>query len=79
MDGPWDLELNKIYTIRGIVISTVDNAVLLHLHEIKRDFDHVLKFEVGFNAYRFKPVETKKTDISIFTGMLNSVKQNEKV
>lgn len=66
-----------VYTIRDMYISNCGN-VSLHLLEI--DNSHLIGSEFanepGFRASRFRPLETRQTDISCFTQMLNPSKVN---
>lgn len=72
---PSDAQMPKrgsVYTIRQmnmwpdgltILLEELDNS-----HLIARGFGTI---EPGFNAAKFRPVQTRKTDISIFTALLN--------
>ena len=72
---------NKVYHIRKIVMYTYSNGVTegLYLIEIENPL-HPWKLngivEIAFPANRFRPVVEKKTDIFIFTAMLNPSKQD---
>lgn len=64
----------KIYTIREIRINPRSGIANFHLHEIHNDL--VLSEVDGlgepyFSSTRFRPIIERKTDISIFTAMLN--------
>lgn len=65
------LEEGRIYTVR----STCDfyGVVGVRLHEILRPHSK-FGIEVPFAAARFRPVQKRKTDISIFTAMLTPTK-----
>ena len=69
---------NIVYTIRDIYNEDFEDgwATALLLEEIINPFYDWLTLgnhEAGFSARRFRPVVEKKTDISIFTKMLDSV------
>lgn len=80
----WPLRLNKIYTIRSIGIcrdetigpngEIVKNNVMIEI-EVPNPFEGIK----GFDARRFRPLQKRKTDISVFTQMLNDVKIRENV
>lgn len=77
-NAPADAQIPKlgcVYTIRQmnmwpdgltILLEELDNS-----HLIARGFGII---EPGFNAAKFRPVQNRKTDISIFTQMLNPSK-----
>lgn len=70
----------NIYTIR--TINVWPGKTLVTLHECNNA--HLVKIfgggiEPGFNARGFRPVVDRKTDISIFTKMLNPKKAKETV
>lgn len=60
-----------IYTVRGYVIGSFPRLLLEeYVHpEIWSD-----GFEWGWNATRFRPLVSRKTDISIFTDILTTKK-----
>lgn len=66
-------EEGQVYTVFMVFIS--QGELQLVLDEIKNDavFDH------GYRAKRFRPVVERKTDISVFTAMLNPSKKTERV
>ncbi len=79
-------ELHGIYTVirvslieRGERVRNIDNN---SLHVSRRDavalsfreFSH----DLYFLAEGFRPVQKRKTDISVFTALLNTVKEPEK-
>lgn len=65
-------EKGEVYTIRGFCPGT-DGVTRLYLQEIRNDPMYCTALgtiEFGFNAKHFRPIVERKTDISIFTGML---------
>jgi hypothetical protein len=70
-----ELELGKIYTIREIFMNLTFNSPCLRLEGIVRETGKMrgTPFEMGFDYRRFAPLKEKKTDISIFTEILNKV------
>lgn len=62
---------NSIYTVRSIFVSPIDGQVGVLLNEIRNDFHPVWGLERGYFARRFGPLVTRKSDISIFTAILN--------
>jgi hypothetical protein len=65
------LVLGEVYTIRRLVVDD-DGDLIFQLHEIQRS-PEARQFwgdDVGYAAFRFRPVVERKTDISIFTKML---------
>jgi hypothetical protein len=64
----------SVYTIRNITVSDFTGDAVLLLKEIDNrgtaDATGWMK-EPGIEACRFRPVIERKTDISIFTAMLN--------
>lgn len=72
--GPWRVhpKLNEIYTVRDF--KEVDSIWLV---ELINDIG-ISGTEAGFCISRFRPIVEKKTDISIFTAMLNPKKARER-
>lgn len=82
-DTHWDTrkgektpKINQIYTIREIVddpYSPKPFQVAFRFEEIVNKLEEYLggRTEKAFRERRFKPLEENKTDISIFTEMLN--------
>lgn len=76
--GVWDEceqpVIGEVYTIRSIITDD-EGWVIVHLDEIQRTERSVGRWGplAGYAAYRFRPVQTRKTDISIFTAMLDRV------
>jgi len=70
-------EVGKIYTIKRVFFDVADSPVLSFL-EIERSYRSKAEHgdNIGYGVRRFRPVQTKKTDISIFTDMLTSSKVN---
>ena len=69
---------NAIYTVRGFYNNSYGYPTLL-LEEIGARNSGCI--DDGYKAIRFRPLIEKKTDISIFTEMLNvaPIKQKEKI
>ena len=65
-------KLNAVYTVIGVRM-LLCNRVVLDLAEIKRDPESMRQWggDAGYGAWRFRPIVSRKTDISIFTAMLN--------
>lgn len=62
----------QIYTIHSMFPHPADGVLCLRLHEVKRDPAALIMWgHDGYAASRFRPVVERKTDISIFTAMLN--------
>ncbi len=61
-------KLGQTYTYRGCL-----NEDSIYLAEIQNDFGKAA--EVAFYKSRFRPAVDRKTDISLFTAMLNPSKQ----
>jgi hypothetical protein len=70
-------EKDKIYTIRSI--SDFKNRICFHVKEIKNiDMDFYGGFhEVFFEDKHFAPLVKQKTDISIFTEILNKANKQK--
>lgn len=78
MDG---LRKGAIYTIRSVFISPAWRSPVVRLEEIQRlPLSHYngVAFESGYDPDRFRPVVTRKTDISIFTDMLTTTRVEER-
>lgn len=86
--GDWQIHghetvprFQKVYTIRAIDPRTISGCALL-LAEIKnrpdiyRSANGVTIAEKCWRGSRFRPVVERKTDISIFTAMLNPSKRS---
>jgi len=69
-------ETGKIYTIRSITIGVLGGVVCFKVHEIADQKVRVLINgeerigDVVFDAVGFRPVQPRKTSISIFTDIL---------
>jgi hypothetical protein len=65
--------LDTVYTIRDL--AEFQGEPLVFLNEIVNRprfyLDAFAVLEQGFGAFRFRPVVERKTDISVFTAMLN--------
>jgi hypothetical protein len=66
-------EVGGIYTVRDVLPPRDDRGPALLLCEIRNPI-HRNGFEYSFWAFRFVPIEEKKTDISIFTEILKTGK-----
>lgn len=80
-DGIWvegeAPEKGRVYTVKGVHLNN-RGEVVLHLHEIDRaDYSKVWhrNHNLGYGAYRFRPVVERETDISLFTAMLTPTKK----
>ena len=62
-------KIGAIYTIIGFGSGYYGDYPVLLLKEIK-NYINFLKRDVGYRASRFRPLVTRKTDISIFKRML---------
>lgn len=58
-----------------VLLSEIDNSHMIGLAPRPGTKCYV---EPGFNPIGFRPAQTRKTDISIFTAMLNPQKQEER-
>lgn len=75
-------EIRRIYTIRQIGLGLAF-GVVVKLDEIRNQsrtynsskFGRTVTGEICFGARHFRPVQTRKTDISIFTAMLHDQRQ----
>lgn len=73
------LEQNKIYTVRWVGDFTHPEfgaAACLRLNETIRHCEHYLIEDLPSRAVRFRPLVERKTDISVFTALLNPAKQD---
>lgn len=59
----------KVYHVSGIEYDETEELIYVALKEYAPD--------VGFDARGFRPVQPRKTDISVFTALLNTSKQKE--
>jgi hypothetical protein len=64
----------SIYTIREVYISNkgTPGVILGEIDNFEASIALGFNKEIGFDADRFRPVTTHKTDISIFTDMLKT-------
>ncbi len=70
----------NVYTIRWVGVAEDGNAYV-RLAEIINPIQKWPGYQAGearFGARRFRPVVTRKTDISIFTDMLTTTKVEER-
>jgi len=72
---PISVKKGEIYTISGVVL-TPAGKIGVYLLEVKSAYPPFKDgMERTFLPERFRPVVERKTDISIFTAMLNPSKQ----
>lgn len=73
LDG---LTKGEIYTIRSVDIDPFDKLPVIRVFEITRSngLEYEEPYELGFYAYRFRPIIERETDISIFKKMLKPEK-----
>ncbi len=74
--------VGHVYTIRLMGVCGWSGTVTIYLSELvnpEREYDlpngSQIQGEPGFAAKHFRPVQPRKTDISIFTAMLTGKKQ----
>lgn len=76
-----ELEKGRVYTIRAIgpwvrnsdpSVSLSVGVWLAEIHD-RSEPDFLEDGDIPFRASRFRPVKTRKTDISIFTAMLTHI------
>ena len=67
------LTKNAVYTVRKVGMITGGGSSGICLHEV------MLWTDSPFNQRRFRPIVEKKTDISIFTEILNHKSFTDKV
>lgn len=69
----------QVYTLTRIFTDSDGNAIVW-LREVERSpiSKAFIGDEAGYGAWRFRPVQTRKTDISIFTAMLDGAKERER-
>lgn len=65
---------NETYTIRAMFVSPTSGKIGVRLVGIANGI-HRSGIERGYRASRFRPLVTRKTDISIFTAMLHGTDQ----
>lgn len=74
-------KFGEVYTIRSIEIDADGPGIrlieIVNQKQIYRDGASLLWCECNYAAAGFRPVEPRKTDISIFTGMLNPKRATE--
>lgn len=85
VDDDWDRNRNDykhgvvdpvkgvVYTVRSVQVPSGCDVVCITLNEIRNP---ILRYQNAtgerlYRAYRFRPVQTRKTDISCFTAMLS--------
>lgn len=77
-------ERGKIYTIREVYRDVFSGVTGIRLKEIvNADFliwkGATYYIEMGWHSHEFRPLEEKKTDISIFQKILTGYKINENI
>lgn len=78
-------EVGKLYTIKAITVGCVTGTPCVELEEIPKQIVTIFANGEPFNgliyfsAAAFRPVQTRKTDISVFTKMLNQTKVSSHV
>lgn len=83
--GSWfpgeEVHKDQIYTVRSYHTDTRTNHKVFHLFEVERHESLRKKHGefIGYGVRRFRPLLDKKTDISVFTDILKSVKEPEYV
>lgn len=70
----------SVYTVRDVELVvgvTGQKCILLRLKEVVNPVENWDngRMEVGFFPYRFRPIVTRKTDISVFQAMLTGQTQ----
>jgi hypothetical protein len=68
------LVVGHVYTIKRISHGYSDGGYGLHMAELPELYS-ALGQTIGWAFDRFRPIVERKTDISIFTAMLNPTKQ----
>ena len=66
---PTNLRVGEIYIVRWVGI--YDDGQAVRLAGLYRNFPLVKWQDIPFRALRFRPVIERKTDIAIFTALLN--------
>lgn len=70
-----------VYTVRWSGVYThpeFGTASCIRLHEVVRSCNFYLISDMPSRAIRFRPLVERKTDISVFTALLNPTKQIER-
>ena len=67
------LVVGKVYVIRSFLVHPGTGEVGVRLVGVENGVSSKYGIERGYQARRFRKVEPKKTDISIFTSMLRRV------
>lgn len=65
----------RVYTIRKVWSHPKTGEIGVLLQEVVNEIHPIYKMERGYGARRFRPLVTRKTDISIFTAMLHGTDQ----
>jgi hypothetical protein len=75
------LVAGRVYTITALSMVEEGDHLMASDGEIVEAASDALYIKVGvdmwFLAHGFRPVQTRKTDISVFTALLNDQKQEE--
>ena len=66
--------VGRIYTVREVYVCPALGTLGLRFEEHINPVHPMYGIECGYSAERFRPVVERKTDISIFTQMLNPSK-----
>ncbi len=74
-DGGPEALFGEVYTLAGIWVDE-DGDVMISLKEVPSEAYG--NYEAGFFAHCFRPVQTRATDISVFTAILNGARSKEK-
>lgn len=77
--------VGKVYALREIAPCSWSGIMSVYLAELvnpERRYilpnGSAIEGEPGFDAKHFRPVQTRKTDISVFTAMLHDKKERER-
>ena len=73
--GSKNLVEGDVYVIRSIHICPLTEDVGLRLESIRNCINPFTGNEYAYRISRFRPLQTRKTDISCFTAMLTPKKQ----
>lgn len=65
------LVVGKVYSLREIILHPLTGDVGVLLAEVVNSIHPAFDTERGYYANSFRKVEPRKTDISLFTAMLN--------
>lgn len=68
----------RVYTIRRVWPHPLTREIGVLLQEVVNEIHPSYGIERGYRAKRFRPVQTRKTNIAIFTAMLDGAKERER-